>query len=143
MPKILVGNLPVTAYVNAEVEYEDGPEHTLHERVAAGVRAGRWKRAEGQHAEEYGDLDLEADTRVLDYPQWSFDILAGGPDGHAIIPGATWRQSVPPGIHVTVRTVGPAGVCFRWSGGSMDTASEAEFRLWFEHVRTPSLPAQR
>lgn len=75
MPKTLVSNLPVTTYVNAEVEYDDGPDHTLHERIAAGVRAGRWQRAKGEHAEEYEDLDLEADTRALDYPQWSFEIL--------------------------------------------------------------------
>lgn len=75
MPKILVENLPVKTYVNAEVEYEDGPDHTLHQRIEVAVRAGRWKRAAGSHAETYEDLDLEADEEVLKYPLWSFDIM--------------------------------------------------------------------
>jgi hypothetical protein len=75
MPKILVENLPVKTYVNAEVEVEDGPDHTLQARITAAVLAGRWRRAEGSHAETYEDLDLEADEEVLGYPLWSFDIV--------------------------------------------------------------------
>lgn len=43
MPKILVENLPVKTYVNAEVEVEDGPEHT-----PAGADNGR---GEGREVE--------------------------------------------------------------------------------------------
>lgn len=65
--------------------------------------------------------------------------LAGEPveQQRAIVMGSTWRQNMPPGIHIEVRTVGPAGVCYRWSRGNTETASEIEFRLWFEHVSDP------
>ncbi len=57
--------------------------------------------------------------------------------GREIVVGSTWRQSIPPGIHVKVLTVGPAGVCYRWSQGNTETASESDFRVWFTHVSDP------
>ncbi len=89
MPKILVENLPVRTYVNAEVEVEDGPDSTLQERVGAAVRAGRWGRAGGSHAEAYEDLDLEVDDEALDSPVWSFDIPTGGPATPMTLPYGT------------------------------------------------------
>lgn len=74
MPKILVSNLPVTTFINAEVTVDDGPEETLQERILTGVLAGRWGTLQGEHSDSAPELN----EQVL-YPRWSFDILAGGP----------------------------------------------------------------
>lgn len=79
----VVSNLPVTTFVNAEVEVTDGPEETLQARIASAVRHGMWKRAEGRDAEEYQDLDLEVNEALVD-SRWEFDILPPIPPTPAI-----------------------------------------------------------
>jgi hypothetical protein len=108
MPKILVENLPVKTYVNAEIEIEDGPDHTLQQRIEAAARAGRWERAGGRHEETYEDLDLEVDDDALDSPVWSFDIMAGGPAA--------------PGTPSSDR--GPGHVFFEIARGSLPTREQ-------------------
>lgn len=75
MPKILVSNLPVTTFINAEVVVDDGPEETLQERILAGVNAGGWERARGEHAEDYENLVLEVNREVVDHTMWSFETI--------------------------------------------------------------------
>ncbi len=108
MPKIvMVSNLPVTTFVNATVRIEDGPDHTLHQRIAEAAKAGNWERAHGKHAEDYENLTLELNENVLAYPLWSFDILSGCPATPMALPygalperaqfDAAWRATLSDG----------------------------------------------
>ncbi len=94
MPKILVSNLPVTTFINATVWYEDGPAETENARIAEAVKAGRWERAHGKHAEDYEDMTLELNEQVLGYPLWSFDVVAEGPPANLTADGTLIRHQV-------------------------------------------------
>jgi hypothetical protein len=51
--------------------------------------------------------------------------------------GSTWKQAIPPGVHVRVVSV-VGGVQYQWRGEKgYDDVSEAEFRMHFVHVSDP------
>ncbi len=57
-----------------------------------------------------------------------------------VLARSVWKQRIPPGEHVTVRSADADRIEFRWHGPGikLDSCTVSEFRNWFVHVSDPT-----